>query len=68
MTKTVFAGEEVEKFALPNGFAVGTHFFTILPWFPKHFFMGNRPCYTSYGHGQQKQIKYLQFDCWVHAL
>lgn len=67
MTKTIFAGEEIEKFALPNGFAIVAHFLAILTWFSKNLFVGYCPCYTSYWHCKQKQIKNLQFYCRVHA-
>ena len=66
--KIIAAGtdEEIKKLAFPNGFAIGTHFFTIFPGFSKNLFVGYSPCYTGYGHCKYKQIKYLQFDKWVH--
>ena len=56
MAKAILAGKEVKKLPPQNSRRHFAPAYTIFPWFPKNFFLGNSPCYTGYWNSKNKQI------------
>lgn len=51
MTKAVFAGKKIKKFALGKRFYFTAFLAAIFPWFFKNFFMRHCPGNAGYGKG-----------------
>jgi len=54
MTKTIFAGEQVKKFPLEQGFPSPALQNKIFSWLAKNFFVSYCPGYASYRYRDQE--------------
>lgn len=66
MTKTIFTGEQVEKFSHEHGLAIFAFIHAKFTWLTKHFLMRNGPRNTGNRYGNHKQLEKLQKNVMYH--